>query len=149
MAVHGAGRAGCAGEVTAVYRMPNIRRSLTLRLALGRASAGALALLVAGLLTALPAPPATAGGPRALLVGSYHGVRGSYETIQAAVEAARPGDWILIGPGDYRTPGDTAAAVWITTPGIHLRGMDRNAVVVDGTRPGSEPACDPSPGSQT
>src|SRR5206468_2382191 len=69
--------------------------------------------------------------------------------IQAAVNAARPGDWILIGPGDYRTRGTTAAAVLIPTPGIHVRGMDRGGVVVDGTAPGTGSACDPSPGSQT
>src|SRR5207248_2156963 len=31
------------------------------------------------------------------------------------------------------------AGAFITTPGIHLRGMDRNAVIIDGTRPGSPP----------
>jgi hypothetical protein len=104
------------------------------------------------------APPA----PGAVLrVGSYQGIPGQYSSIQAAVDAAQPGDWVLIGPGDYhetgnRVPsgavGDDAAgaAVLVTTPGIHIRGMDRNGVVLDGTRPGAPPcssaAADQDPG---
>jgi hypothetical protein len=94
--------------------------------------------------------PALAAG-RVLLVGSYHGVAGDYASVQAAVDAARPHDWILVGPGDYKEPGNrvppgaagddrAGAAVLIRTPGLHLRGMDRNAVVLDGTRAGS-PRC--------
>ena len=44
-----------------------------------------------------------AAGARVLLVGSYNGIRGQYKTIQAAVDAAKPSDWILVGPGDYKT----------------------------------------------
>ncbi len=88
---------------------------------------------------------ASSAGARVLLVGSYRGVRGHYTSIQAAVNAARPGDWILIGPGDYKTTAsyeprgrhDTPAAVLITKRGIHLRGMNRNKVIIDGTKPGS------------
>ena len=29
-----------------------------------------------------------------------------FSSIQAAVDAARPGDWILIAPGDYHERGD-------------------------------------------
>lgn len=47
-------------------------------------------------------------------------------SIQAAVDGARPCDWILIAPGDYR------GAVTIRTPDLHLRGLDRNRVVIDG-----------------
>ena len=43
-----------------------------------------------------------------LRVGTYHGIRGQYRSIQAAVNAARPGDWILVGPGDYKTQADIA-----------------------------------------
>lgn len=99
---------------------------------------------------ALVTGAAAAGGaarsnPRVLRVGTYHGIRGQYRSIQAAVNAARPGDWILIAPGDYHTkswraPKDSAdmpAAVLITKPRLHLRGMNRNRVVVDGTKPGS------------
>ncbi len=49
-----------------------------------------------------------------------------FTTIQAAVDAAQPGDWVLIDAGVYTDP------VYVTTPRLHLRGMDRNAVVVDG-----------------
>ena len=41
-------------------------------------------------------------------VGTYKGVHGQYTTIQAAANAAKPGDWILIGPGDYKTSSTEA-----------------------------------------
>ena len=98
-------------------------------------------------------------GPRVLLVGTFHGVAGGYRTIQAAVDAAKPGDWVLIGPGDYHETADEAhpsrnsgqgqmGGVYIATPGIHLRGMDRAGVVVDGTKPGSSP-CSSDPAAQS
>ena len=81
---------------------------------------------------------------RVLLVGTYHGIPGQYRTIQAAVNAAKPGDWILVAPGDYHEQGikgaHQPAGVLIRTPRIHLRGMNRNTVIVDGTKPGSR-AC--------
>ena len=49
-----------------------------------------------------------------------------FTSIQAAVDAAKDGDWILIDSGTYQE------AVGITKPGLHVRGMDRNTVVVDG-----------------
>ena len=36
-------------------------------------------------------------------MGTYKGIAGQYKSIQAAVNAAKPGDWILVGPGDYKT----------------------------------------------
>jgi hypothetical protein len=119
-------------------------------------AAGSVCVLVAGGGVARAAPPATV-----LLVGSYQGIPGQYSSIQAAVDAARPGDWVLIGPGDYHETGnrvppgavgdDTAgAAVLVTTPNIWIRGMDRNGVVLDGTKPGasrcSSAAVDQDPG---
>src|ERR1700757_3938825 len=82
---------------------------------------------------------------KVLRVGTYHGIAGQYRTIQAAVNAAKPGDWVLVAPGDYkttriRTPrgaSDFPAGVLITTRNIHIRGMNRNTVIVDGTKPGS------------
>src|SRR3954447_9996563 len=71
-------------------------------------------------------------GPKVLLVGSYRGLAGQFSSIQAAVTAARPGDWVLIGPGDYHEQGSAEAGVLVTTSGIHIRGMDRNHVIVDG-----------------
>jgi hypothetical protein len=49
-----------------------------------------------------------------------------YQSIQAAVTAANAGDFILIDVGTYNEQ------VVVTTPGLHLRGMDRNGVVIDG-----------------
>jgi Periplasmic copper-binding protein (NosD) len=92
---------------------------------------------------------------RVLLVGTYHGKPGTFTTIQSAVDAAKPGDWILIAPGDYHEQydhgvpvGDEATgAVQVTTANLHIRGMDRNAVVLDGTKPGA-PMCSAAVGDQ-
>ena len=113
--------------------------------------------------------PATASGSpgHVLLVGTFHGVRGSFSTIQAAVDASKKGDWILIAPGDYHeTADETPSAedssyasgasatdysdgnfggVLVDTPGITLRGMNRSTVIVDGTKAGAPKPCDPAP----
>jgi hypothetical protein len=101
----------------------------------------------------------TVGG-HALLVGTFNGIAGQYSTIQAAVNAARPGDWILVAPGDYHEDNDIvnppsqeqASQGWfggveINTPDLHLRGMNRNSVVVDGTNAGA-PQCSGTAGDQ-
>jgi hypothetical protein len=83
---------------------------------------------------------------RVLLVGTFHGVRGRYATLQAAVDAARAGDWILVAPGDYKTRSSSApaaapgspAGVLVEKPGLWIRGMNRNTVVIDGTRSGPQ-----------
>jgi hypothetical protein len=109
-------------------------------------------VMLAGL--ALSATTAAAS-PRVLRVGTYKGIRGQYRTIQAAVDHARAGDWILVAPGDYKTHsirfpknsgGQFPAGVLITTPRVHLRGMNRNKVIVDGTKAG--PACTDRPADQ-
>jgi hypothetical protein len=87
------------------------------------------------------------GKPRVLRVGRWRGQDGDYATIQAAVDAADPGDWVLIGPGDWHERGSPNSGVLVTTPGIHLRGMDRNRVIIDGTGPGA-PACSAAPADQ-
>jgi hypothetical protein len=90
---------------------------------------------------------ASSASAKVLRVGTYKGIAGQYKTIQAAVDSAKPGDWILVGPGDYKTsktrvvpgkPAHLAAGVLITKPRLYLRGMNRNTVVVDGTKPGSK-----------
>ncbi len=54
-----------------------------------------------------------------------------YSTIQAAVDAAKPGDLISIGPGT--SPDSTYhEAVTVKTANITIRGRDRNRVVLDG-----------------
>ncbi len=49
-----------------------------------------------------------------------------FDTIQAAVDAAEPGDLVLIDEGTYEE------AVDVTTADITLRGVDRNTVILDG-----------------
>ena len=49
-----------------------------------------------------------------------------YPTIQKGVDAARPGDVVLVSPGIYKE------SVKITKPDITLRGTDRNKVIIDG-----------------
>ena len=82
--------------------------------------------------------------PAVLRVGSYKGIAGQYSTVQAAVLAAAPGDWVLVGPGDYKEEGfkgmDEASGVLIEKPYLHLRGMNRNTVIIDGTKAGT-PVC--------
>jgi hypothetical protein len=104
------------------------------------------AVVLAGTAAAAALSPAAASA-KVLLVGSYHGISGQYTSIQDAVDAAKPGDWILIGPGDYKTTSSEApkggkqfpAGVLITKPNIFIRGMNRKTVIIDGTRPGSAP----------
>jgi hypothetical protein len=116
-------------------------------------AAVAALVVVASLVGAAGAAAAGYARPRVLLVGTWHGQAGGFRSLQAAVDAARPGDWILVAPGDYKERGDYTshrgreAAVWITTPRLHVRGLDRNAVVIDGTRPGSA-RCSARPSDQ-
>lgn len=58
--------------------------------------------------------------------GVVRRVPGSYPTIQAAVDAADPGDMVLVDRGVYREE------VTVTTPSITIRGVDRNATIIDG-----------------
>jgi hypothetical protein len=55
-------------------------------------------------------------------------VPSEYPTIQAAVDAARPGDLIRIAPGSYREEVVVPAA----KTDIVIRGDERNGVVLDG-----------------
>jgi hypothetical protein len=49
-----------------------------------------------------------------------------FPTIQAAVDHARPGGMVLIGPGVYRE------SATVTTPYLTIRGTDRNRTIIDG-----------------
>ena len=49
-----------------------------------------------------------------------------FQSIQTAVNAAKPCDWILVAAGIYRE------SVTIRKPHLHLRGLNRNSVIVDG-----------------
>jgi hypothetical protein len=131
----------------------------------------ALAMLVpcGALLTVAPAAT-NAAGPNVLRVGTFNSIPGTFTSIQAAVNAAQPGDWILVGPGVYHEKGfspttcSTAGCkprpseVFITTANLHLRGMNRDTVIVDGTNvsttqaagtlPPGSPACSSDPALQ-
>lgn len=83
------------------------------------------ALLLATLLAAAPllalAPTSTAS--QTLVVGP-----GGFGSIQAAVDAAAPGDTILILAGTYQE------AVTVTKPGLTIRGEARDLVVLEGAK---------------
>jgi hypothetical protein len=99
--------------------------------------------LVIGACLALPA----AAGAQVLRVGTWHKVVGQFTTVPGAVRAAKPGDQILVAPGDYKTApsqittpsghDEFPAAVLIAKPRLLLRGMNRAGTVIDGTKPGS------------
>jgi Right handed beta helix region len=78
----------------------------------------AMLAVAQGAFAASPAPPS----------GTTLRVPLQFADIEAAIEAARPGDVVLLAPGTY--PG--GIEVPPDRPGITIRGEDRNAVVFDG-----------------
>lgn len=74
--------------------------------------------------------PAAKSGKSWKNVAQFSGITckvpSSYPTIQNAVDAANPGDLILISEGVY------LEEVTVTTPSTTIRGVDRNKVVIDG-----------------
>jgi hypothetical protein len=81
------------------------------------------ALCIAWLALLAGAAPAAA---RVEIVTHRHVGYPHFTRIQAAVRAAHAGDWILIDRGVYR------GTVVISKDRLHLRGLDRNRVVLDG-----------------
>ncbi len=79
------------------------------------------ASITSALKTATAAPSSSAGRPPKTLT-----VPKDAATIQAAVDQAVSGDLIMIEGGTYHE------AVTIRTPGVTLRGADRNTVILDG-----------------
>jgi plastocyanin len=57
--------------------------------------------------------------------GTLH-VPADYPTIQAAVDAAKPGSLVLVAPGVYKE------AVTVNNPGIVIRGESRKKTILDG-----------------
>jgi hypothetical protein len=103
--------------------------------------------------------PAAGAKTHVLRVGTYHGKRGKYSSIQQAVDAAHKGDWILVGPGDYHESNDLKhppkaggdvppSGVLVRTPDLHIRGMSRNRTIVDGTKSNASKPCSDAKKSQ-
>lgn len=94
-----------------------------------RGARGALLGAVAAL--ALAAPAAAEG--RALLVcnGGSCPAGTEFSTIQAAVNSAQNGDWIMVWPGTYTTPTNVTPRPGLDAD-LHIRGMSRSGVVLDG-----------------
>ena len=96
---------------------------------------GLLAVLMVGLAACAGPPvgdpsPAALGDPTTDSPAEWSGqtrlVPQDYPTIQSAVDAADPGDLVLIDRGVY------LEEVEVTTPGLTIRGVDRNDVIIDG-----------------
>src|SRR6202030_2515727 len=150
------------GAIDAIHNRRSLRRArvlagvaVLLAALLGCVATGQAALVN----TCVPSTHVPPPKNRVLHVGTFNGKKGQCKTIQEAVNAAAPGNWILIGPGDYKQTGSTkptgaygddvaGASVLVTTPNLHIRGMNRNTVMIDGTKPGS-PQCSSAEADQT
>ncbi len=89
--------------------------------------------VAAGTTAATDAPPSADAPPSTLAVPTAAppttrtlAVPADFPTIQAAVDAAEPGDLVMIAAGEYRE------AVTVRTPSIVVRGADRDTVILDG-----------------
>jgi hypothetical protein len=81
--------------------------------------------IVAAISGALASDASGWGAP----TGNVHIVGpGHFTTIQAAVNASKAGDWVLIEPGVYHESVKVTSA----KSGIWIRGMNRNKVIIDG-----------------
>jgi plastocyanin len=110
-----------------VFRAPGVYPFYCSYHATPDGKAGMVGVIVVG--DASYTPPTPSGGVRAAVTaatGTTRHVPQDYPTIQNAVDAADPGDLVLIAPGVYREE------VFVTTPSVTLRGADRNSVILDG-----------------
>lgn len=73
-----------------------------------------------------------------------------YRTVQGAVDAASSGDWILVYPGVYHEKSAQwpTAGVWIDKPDLHIRGLDRDRVIIDGSNGTAAHPCPSAPAEQ-
>jgi hypothetical protein len=89
----------------------------------------ALVLLAFGASASAAGASGGGGGPQVNIVSKSHPAGPHYfKTIQAAVNATKYGDWVLIEPGVYHEEVKVTSA----HSGIWIRGMNRNTVIVDG-----------------
>lgn len=93
-----------------------------------RLALGAAALTVLASVTVGCSSSGSDSGSGSGDTGSLEAIRvpQDYKTIQQAVNAAKPGDLVLVDKGVYRE------AVDVTTNDITIRGVDRNKVILDG-----------------
>src|SRR5207248_7981670 len=56
-----------------------------------------------------------------------------YRSLQLAVNHAQNGDWVLVWPGRY-PEATTVEQGHGLTGNLHIRGMNRNGVVLDGSK---------------
>jgi hypothetical protein len=71
---------------------------MALRARTTRTAVGVLAAVAALVLAGSALADSSTSSSTVLLVGTYQGKAGQYSSIQAAVDAAQPGDWILVAP---------------------------------------------------
>src|SRR5690242_10090797 len=86
------------------------------------ATLGRLAFVTALATVAFALAAAAASARTVRVVSQTKSGTNVYSTIQGAVNAASPGDWVLIEPGKYDE------SVLVQTEGLKIRGMDRNGV---------------------
>jgi plastocyanin len=121
-------RVGADQAATVVVGQPGVYRFYCSFHATEDGRQGMAATLVVGDVSYYPGQEAAGPAlrPVARASGVTRRVPEDHDTIQAAVDAARPGDLVLVGPGTYREE------VKVTVPSLVIRGRDRNRVVVDG-----------------
>ena len=72
-----------------------------------------------------------------------------YLTVQSAADAASSGDWILIWPGIYHeNNAEYHTGVLIAVPHLHVRGLSRSGVVIDGSSGSGRTPCPSSAARQ-
>lgn len=94
----------------------------------GTKSGGMRGRVLVGDVQAPPVEPAPATDVAAAASGNTVKVPADQPTIQKAVDAAAPGDLILISPGVYKEAVDVPE----TKPYLTIRGLDRNRTILDG-----------------